>query len=737
MSRSIKPKSIFFPKSSFVIIPFLIFALNLIFLVTFAYSNEVTLAWAPNTEPDLAGYIVYYKTEISGEPYDGTDADQGPSGIILPIEELNDSSNPEITLTGLENDKDYYFVLAAYDARGFESEYSNEASTASDLSPPSIPSDLSGTSISLSRIDLAWNDSIDSGGAGVAGYYIFRDGIKIGETSIPSYSDTGLAGSTQYIYTVTAYDYKNNESAHSDSISLTTLTPETRTITSSASAGGSLTPSGPVTVNYGADQTVSILPDAGYHIVDVLIDGVSVGPVSSYTFTNVTADHTLSASFALENQAPLTNAGPDQNVPEGVLVKLSGANSIDLDDGIASFFWEQTGGATVNLSDPMEIETSFISPSVSSYGEALIFRLTAIDYAGLEFSDYCIVNVSSSNIPPVSDAGPDKIVGEGATVYLDATNSVDTDGGIATYKWNQIGGTPVILSDTMDVQPSFITPSVGPEGQSLVFELTVIDNGRLQSQDTCIVNVTWQNNPPVANAGENQVVDTGSTVTLDASNSLDSDTIIASFYWAQISGAPVTFSDPTAVQSIFTAPDAPLNGEPLIFHLTVTDTHGLKQSDTCEIDVHATGFVGDLDGDGGIDCNDYLRFATAYNSCNGDKSYIALADPDGDGCITDVDREILFPFGVKICDLSARAKRNRVTLEWTHVGADIYNIYRKIEGEEYTFLANTISADSNYLDKDVINGLTYYYLVTGEFSGLESNDSNEVSSIPQAPGRIK
>ena len=43
-------------------------------------------------------------------------------------------------------------------------------------------------------------------------------------------------------------------------------------------------------VNYGADQTFTITPDACYHIADVLVDGVSVGAVTSYTFTNVTGE---------------------------------------------------------------------------------------------------------------------------------------------------------------------------------------------------------------------------------------------------------------------------------------------------------------------------------------------------------------------------------------------------------------------------------------------------------------
>ena len=48
------------------------------------------------------------------------------------------------------------------------------------------------------------------------------------------------------------------------------------------------------------DQAFTITPTAGYHVADVPVDGVSVGAVTAYTFTAVTADHTITASFAID-----------------------------------------------------------------------------------------------------------------------------------------------------------------------------------------------------------------------------------------------------------------------------------------------------------------------------------------------------------------------------------------------------------------------------------------------------
>lgn len=80
--------------------------------------------------------------------------------------------------------------------------------------------------------------------------------------------------------------------------SLATLTwAETATVNCIGGAGGSVAPSGLVDVEDGADLVVSIAPTGSYHIADVLVDGVSVGPVETYTFVNAVTQHTLEATF--------------------------------------------------------------------------------------------------------------------------------------------------------------------------------------------------------------------------------------------------------------------------------------------------------------------------------------------------------------------------------------------------------------------------------------------------------
>lgn len=68
----------------------------------------------------------------------------------------------------------------------------------------------------------------------------------------------------------------------------------------SAGEGGSVTPTGTVSVKYGEDLNVAIVANEGYKIEDVKVDGTSVGVVASYTFTAVSATHTLEATFSKE-----------------------------------------------------------------------------------------------------------------------------------------------------------------------------------------------------------------------------------------------------------------------------------------------------------------------------------------------------------------------------------------------------------------------------------------------------
>ena len=144
-------------------------------------------------------------------------------------------------------------------------------------------------------LNLRWaaNDEPDLEGYKV--YYgtssrNYTANVDVGNTT--EYTLTGLSEGTTYYFAATAYDTLNNESDYSTEI-VYTINFITHTITASAGSNGNISPSGTITVNEGDNQSFSITPDQNYHVDDVLVDGSSVGAVTSYTFVNVTGNHSV------------------------------------------------------------------------------------------------------------------------------------------------------------------------------------------------------------------------------------------------------------------------------------------------------------------------------------------------------------------------------------------------------------------------------------------------------------
>jgi hypothetical protein len=290
----------------------------------------------------------------------------------------------------------------------------------------------------------------------------------------------------------------------------------------------------------------------------------------------------VSTTISPANQLPVANAGPDQSVNEGTTVTLSGTNSVDPNGGALTYSWSQVSGTPVTLSNPSAAQATFIVPNLGSNGQTLGFQLTVTDSAGLQSSDTCLVTVLVLNQPPTANAGKGQSVNEGTLVTLDGSSSSDPNGMALTY---QSSGSSVALSSASDAKPTFLAPSVGQDGQSLAFQLTVTDSAGLQARDFCIVNVVWVNQPPVANAGPDQSVNQGASVTLNGTASNDPDGETITYFWLQTSGGPVTLSDPTSAQPTFIAP---AQNSTLVFRLTVTDPEGLSATDQCSIVVNGS-----------------------------------------------------------------------------------------------------------------------------------------------------
>jgi hypothetical protein len=146
----------------------------------------------------------------------------------------------------------------------------------------------------------------------------------------------------------------------------------TFTITTSASSGGSISPSGTVTVNSGASQSFTITPASGYVVSSVTVDGASQGAITTYTFSNVQANHTISATFTSssglnpnlppgenfnltnwELMLPTGSAGNPTIITQPQLKTFTDAYFFtDPNDGAMSFFTPENGVHSANSSYP-------------------------------------------------------------------------------------------------------------------------------------------------------------------------------------------------------------------------------------------------------------------------------------------------------------------------------------------------------------------------------------------------
>jgi PKD repeat protein len=164
------------------------------------------------------------------------------------------------------------------------------------LSPATSPTITAGASVSFQG-----SASISDGSA-LTYSWAFGDGTSAAVAGPVSHAYP-TAGT--YTATFTATSNQGKAAAVTRTI---TVVPAAFTLTASAGTGGTISPSGAVSVANGGSQTFTIAPAAGYVISSVTVDGVNKGALASYTFTNVTANHTIAAAFAASTGSTLTES---------------------------------------------------------------------------------------------------------------------------------------------------------------------------------------------------------------------------------------------------------------------------------------------------------------------------------------------------------------------------------------------------------------------------------------------
>ena len=311
------------------------------------------------------------------------------------------------------------------------------------------------------------------------------------------------------------------------------------TITASAGSGGSISPTGAITVNYGDSKTFTITPNSGYKISNVKVDGGSVGAVSTYTFTNVTSNHSIEVLFeknqqniivklqignkimivnGVENQldaAPEIKNGrtflPLRAISEafgakvvwlqetqGITITL-GENNIGLQIGNTSAV---VNGAVMSLDAPPYIKNGRTMVPIRIIAEGLgatvewnpVFRTVTVTIT----ESTTQLPIASFTMNPISGTAP-------LEVTFDASNSYDPDGNIVSYAWDFGDGTSgsgVTMKHTFNSKGSYN------------IKLTVTDNKEATS--ITIKTITITETLTFCQIGVPYIADDGLTVVLNS-----------------------------------------------------------------------------------------------------------------------------------------------------------------------------------------------------------------------------
>ncbi|MDR4460541.1 MAG: PKD domain-containing protein [Nitrospirales bacterium] len=290
------------------------------------------------------------------------------------------------------------------------------------------------------------------------------------------------------------------------------------------------------------------------------------------------------------NSQPVAHAGFNRSVEVGETVELNGSGSTDEDGDALTFGWSlisQPAGSTATLTTPTKVLPSLTIDQPGDYVVQLLVNDGMVD------SDPDTVTLSTGNVAPHANAGPDQTGVVTQAVFLDGTHSTDANGDGLTYQWTLVtkpAGSAAVLNDPTSPTPSFMVDQAG----TYTVNLIVSDGLLISDPDTVIIDTT--NSKPVANAGSDHTVRAGTPVTLDGTGSTDVDGHPLTYHWVQTvvpPGNTATLSDPTAPAPTLT-PNA--NGA-YVVQLQVDDGTVSSDPDTALIRVGNTAPTADAGPD--------------------------------------------------------------------------------------------------------------------------------------------
>jgi len=262
--------------------------------------------------------------------------------------------------------------------------------TATDTTPPSVPSGLTASAASLSQINLAWNASTDN--VGVAGYRVFRNGSQIAQIGVASYSDTGLASGTTYSYTVAAYDAAGNVSAQSPLVSVTTSAD---TAAPSVPTGLNASVVSSSQINLAWNASTDNVGVAGYRVFRngsqiAQVSGTSysdTGLVSATTYPYTVAAYDAAGNVSAQSSAvSATTQSPDTippSVPAGLTATAVSSSQINLSWNVSTDNVAVTGYKVFRNGIQVGVPTATSFSDVGlNFSTTYVYTVSALDGAG-------------------------------------------------------------------------------------------------------------------------------------------------------------------------------------------------------------------------------------------------------------------------------------------------------------------------------------------------------------------
>ena len=466
----------------------------------------------------------------------------------------------------------------------------------------------------------------------------------------------------------------------------------------------------------------TVTPDLdGDYVIQLIVNDGQVDSEPSFV--------TLSTT----NSKPVAKPGPDQQISINATVPLDASGSTDVDGNLLTYQWtllEKPAGSLATLSETTAIQPTLEPDIEGTYKVQLIVNDGTVD------SEPAIVTLTTVNIIPVAHAGRDQTVAINQSLVLDGHRSYDANGDLLTFHWALLStpaGSNMVLSNPTAVHPTFT-----PDLPGIYVAQLLVNDGSADCKPDMVV-ITTNNVAPYADAGRDQVISQGETVTLNGSGSEDLNGDELSFNWAILSkpnGSAATLSDTTTITPTLDIDVAGLYIAQLIVHdgqqtsvpdtVVLTDGNVAPVADAGADQTVIQGSTAFLDSTKSNDANDDNLTPQWALVAKPDASTTTLQDPQTELPAFDVDAPGTYVADVSVQDPSGASDRDASV-----VRTDNSRPVANAGSDQTVLIGSTVTLQGNNSDDADNDSLTFLWALTVKPDGSSANLSSPTSTTPE------